>query len=314
MNTYPLVSVVIPTYNRADIVCRAIDSVLNQTYTNTEVIVVDDGSTDHTARTLAKYKGRIQLRAQENAGPSIARNRGISWARGEMVAFLDSDDYWLPTKLSRQLEAMEKAGESVPCCLCNCQVLYKDGATTSTFRMADMVPDLPDALWLNPAEVLFNRFVLFTQAAMIRREALERVGCFDERLRFCEDYDLPLRLSLQGPWVVLQDELVVYQTGSKGSWAETAVREEVRLHEDLLRIRQQMSMLVESSPRHVSLRRVARRELRRAQRQLAFTRLTRAESRTASALGRSLRFIERLRRAALRRGPLYPRMLVQQLG
>jgi glycosyltransferase involved in cell wall biosynthesis len=175
MKTHPLVSVVIPTYNRADVVCRAIDSVLKQTYGNTEIIVVDDGSTDRTHEALCRYGNRIRVKVQENSGPSIARNRGAAVARGDMVAFLDSDDYWLPTKLSRQLEAMEKAGESVPCCLCNCRVLYKDGSTTSTFTIADMVPDMSDGLWLNPAEVLFNRFVLFTQAAMIRRDGAGRM-------------------------------------------------------------------------------------------------------------------------------------------
>src|SRR5687767_13189801 len=107
MESTPLVSVIIPTYNRASVVCRAIDSVLGQTYGNIEVIVVDDGSTDETLERLHSYGDRIRVLTQANAGPSVARNRGIAVATGGIVAFLDSDDYWLPTKVARQVVLLE---------------------------------------------------------------------------------------------------------------------------------------------------------------------------------------------------------------
>src|SRR5262245_25869062 len=114
MKTAPLVSVVIPTYNRADLVGRAIDSVLGQTYSNIEVIVVEDSSTADTQARLSRYGNRIQVLTQKNSGPSVARNHGIAAARGEIIAFLDSDDYWLSTKLARQVDLLEKAGPSIP--------------------------------------------------------------------------------------------------------------------------------------------------------------------------------------------------------
>ena len=98
-----LVSVIIPTYNRAKTVRNAIDSVLQQTYKNIEIIVIDDGSSDNTAQVLESYRNKVQIIQQENAGPSVARNRGIEIANGDIFCFLDSDDLWLPTKIERQV-------------------------------------------------------------------------------------------------------------------------------------------------------------------------------------------------------------------
>lgn len=100
----PLISVVIPTYNRAHYVCEAIDSVLAQTYKNIEIIAVDDGSTDNTKDIIQQYSSRIKYIYQNNAGPSAARNNGIKQSNGDLIAFLDSDDIWLAEKLERQVE------------------------------------------------------------------------------------------------------------------------------------------------------------------------------------------------------------------
>src|SRR4051812_26873537 len=102
MNYTSLVSVIIPTYNRANVVSEAVESVLNQTYSKVELIVVDDGSTDDTLEKLRRFGNTITVITQENAGPSAARNAGIANARGDLIAFLDSDDLWLPTNLERQ--------------------------------------------------------------------------------------------------------------------------------------------------------------------------------------------------------------------
>src|SRR5579875_68243 len=309
MQANTLVSVIIPTYNRAATLGRAIDSILEQTYSHTEVIVVDDGSTDDTPTVLSRYGERIRVVVQKNAGPAIARNRGIALAKGEVIAFLDSDDYWLPTKLERQLTVMGKAG-SVVCCVCNCKVLYKDGSTTSTFQIANSVPGCESGLLLNPAEVLLTRFLLFCQAATIRREVLERIGYFDENLRFGEDYELPMRLALEGPWAIIRNELVVYHASSPGSWAETAVREHLRLHQDLLRMRQQIFLRIQRDPRHARLVTLARRELRRAKRQATCAKLMASTVAGAAALGRLLHVFERLNLAIFRRTSLYPKLVI----
>lgn len=111
----PLVSVIIPTYNRSHVICKAIESVLHQTYENIELIVVDDGSTDDTPSRLAVYDDKICVLLQDNTGPSIARNHGVEASHGEILAFLDSDDLWLPTKIEQQVHILENVESSVPC-------------------------------------------------------------------------------------------------------------------------------------------------------------------------------------------------------
>src|SRR5713226_2266618 len=203
MNTKPLVSAIIPTHNRAHIICEAVESVLGQTYSHIEVIVVDDGSTDDTLARLKQYGDRIRVVSQVNSGPSAARNRGIAASRGELIAFLDSDDIWLPQKIELQVALLQRAGASVPCCLCNCTIIYRDDRRSSSFKVSDTTPNRSAGLWMNPAEVFSTRFILFNQAAAIRRAFLDRVGYFDESLLFAEDYELALRLALQGPWIIM---------------------------------------------------------------------------------------------------------------
>src|SRR5437870_11720 len=108
--TSGFVSVIIPNYNYAHYVSQAIDSVLAQTYPHREVIVINDGSTDNSAEVLRSYGDSIRWIDQENRGQSVARNRGIEESRGDLVAFLDGDDAWLPTKLQRQIECLRDDG------------------------------------------------------------------------------------------------------------------------------------------------------------------------------------------------------------
>ncbi len=206
----PLVSVVIPTFNRAGVVPRAIDSVLGQTYRPVEVVVVDDGSTDDTPQVLQGYGDAIVPVVQANAGPSAARNRGVRESRGDLVAFLDSDDLWLATKLQRQVDLLQHAGADVPCCLCDTRMRMAEGREQTSFQIARLTLGEPQGLWVNPALVLATRFVLFCQAALIRRRFLLDCGGFDERLWLMEDHDLALRLALRGPWAVIRDPLVVW--------------------------------------------------------------------------------------------------------
>ncbi len=184
LNSSPLVSVVIPTYNRLKVLLRAVDTALNQTYRNLEVIIVDDGSTDDTRAALAPYGDRIRYIYQKNQGASAARNYGISEAHGKYIAFLDSDDEWLPTKLEKQIELLETHPEfSFVACLATDEKRtytgYDDHATQ------------------------FMRFILqpFTQNMtryVVRRECFQQHGLFDTSIHGPEDWELWLRLLKNG--------------------------------------------------------------------------------------------------------------------
>lgn len=212
-----LVSAIIPTHNRAATLARAIDSALAQSHAPLEVIVVDDGSTDGTRDLLATYSGRIHALHQANAGPSAARNRGAAAARGGILAFLDSDDLWLPDKLARQVALMERAGPAVDCCVCDAAIASSPTPTARTaFRSAALAPPFAEGIWHNPAEVLATRFLLFNQVAAIRRGAFEDCGGFNEALRLLEDYELALRLAHRGPWGVIRDPLTLKHNDTDG--------------------------------------------------------------------------------------------------
>ncbi len=187
-----LVSVVIPTHNRENTIKRAVDSVLCQTYANLEVIIVDDGSTDNTAKVIAEYDdNRIKLICQkEQGGANKARNIGIAHSRGEYIAFQDSDDEWLPNKLKVQIQLMEQ--ESFAACY-------------SAYNLCegDLVRIIPgdyqnrDKYQRGLREILSEHNVVGTQTLVIRREVLQMLGneYFDDRLPRMQDYDFVVRLT-----------------------------------------------------------------------------------------------------------------------
>jgi glycosyltransferase involved in cell wall biosynthesis len=184
-----LVSVVIPTFNCADFLVEAIRSVLDQTYEDYEIIVVDDGSTDHTEEALRPFGNRLRYIRQEPGGPSVARNRGILEARGELIAFLDADDLWRPTKLARQVEYLNHHPEVV--------LVYTDftrgprPGSNNDSRLTAYKPRDP----ADPFHALLEENFLATPTVMVRREALARSGLFDPTLKGSEDFDLWLRLA-----------------------------------------------------------------------------------------------------------------------
>jgi glycosyltransferase involved in cell wall biosynthesis len=312
MKKQPLVSAIIPTYNRAAFIADAIESVRRQTYGNLEIIVVDDGSTDDTQRRLRAYGDRIRIIHQKNAGPSAARNRGIEAARGEIVAFLDSDDEWEPTKLERQIDIFRKTAGSIVCCLCNGTIVSPSGGRVSAFDYAGLAPRFAEGVWENPAEVLLTRFVMFTQMVAIRRDAVLAAGGFDEGLRYMEDYDLALRLSLRGEWGYLTEPLVMYRQGAPDSLASEGHADEERLLACALQARRQARTIVQNSPRHRHLVRLSRsgvRGLEREQRALDWRRTSGLRSCAGSVALR----LERYRRALYRRSPWYPSMAVSPI-
>jgi len=190
----PRVSVVVPTYNRAGLLRRAIESVLVQTFTDYELIVVDDGSTDDTEEILRGFSDRRMrvVRSDVNQGAPQARNMGIEAARGEWVAFLDSDDEWLPQRLEVQMDllARQSPGQAaVGYCLCQVHecLTGKVSQPQETLAEGDVFEHL-----------LGGRRPKTTSAFIVRRSALLDIGGFDEDLSSGQDIDLLLRLSQRG--------------------------------------------------------------------------------------------------------------------
>jgi glycosyltransferase involved in cell wall biosynthesis len=188
MSARPLVSVVIPAYNRARYLPRALDCVLGQTCPPAEIIVVDDGSTDDTAAVLAAYGDRVRCVRQANGGPSKARNTGIRHARHDLIAFLDADDWWTPDKLELQVPLLADD----PCVgLVHADWDYYDEATGKYLPAFDDGHKLVGRCYPR----LFEGNAINLCTVVIRKACLDRVGLFDERLVRMEDYDLWLRVA-----------------------------------------------------------------------------------------------------------------------
>ncbi|WP_277541512.1 glycosyltransferase family 2 protein [Haloarcula laminariae] len=200
----PRVSVVIPTYERADVVGRAIDSALAQTVDDIEVVVVDDGSSDDTETVVESYDDeRVRYRAHgTNRGVSAARNTGVAAARGEYVAFLDSDDEWLPRKLERQLATLAGRGEEWVGAYCE---VATAGLSTAG-RVASFVSETlfrsqaPREGGRELAEALLSMQVFMGPGStlLVERAVLTEAGGFDEGLSIYEDWDLVLRVLAVG--------------------------------------------------------------------------------------------------------------------
>jgi len=181
-------SIVIPTYNRVDVLSRALESVFAQTYiigrSDIEVIVIDDGSLDGTDKLFENNHLAVRYYFQENKGVSSARNLGLTKARGEWIALLDSDDEWLPDKLSRQLDTLDKSGLKV----CHTEEIWiRNGVRVNQMNKhqktgGDIFQKCLPMCAMSPSSII------------IHRDIFEHVGCFDESLPACEDYDLWLRI------------------------------------------------------------------------------------------------------------------------
>jgi hypothetical protein len=188
-----LVSVVIPAYNAASYIVATLNSVFAQTYTNYEIIVVNDGSPDSEAleAALQPHLSKIRYIKQENGGPSSARNTAIRAARGKYIAFLDSDDLWFPHHLARQVERLENDP--------SIGLVYANGVQLEEDRPIGVSFDTtPQSLPVNFDSLLLERATVGTSSTVVLRQALVQAGLFDEQLRRCEDYDLWLRLAHAG--------------------------------------------------------------------------------------------------------------------
>lgn len=198
------VSVVIPTYNRAYLIPRAIQSVLNQTCEDFEIIVVDDGSTDNTNEVVESINDeRIRyIRHERNKGAAAARNTGIMAAKGKYIAFLDTDDEWLPEKLEKQMAAFRNASSQIG-------VVY-----TSLVRIEG------DRTYIPPPRArkkegniycnLLGECFVLTSTTVVNRECFTKVGMFDERFSVAEDWDLFIRIAKYYHFKYVDEPLVIY--------------------------------------------------------------------------------------------------------
>jgi glycosyltransferase involved in cell wall biosynthesis len=196
----PKVSVIIPTYNRAAMVREAIESVLAQSYADRELIVVDDGSTDGTEAGIASLIPQLTYIYQEHRGVSAARNRGASLARGEYLAFLDSDDLWLRDKLGRQMQFMESHPEALICY--TDEIWIRRGVRVNPMKKHK-----------KHSGMIFSHClplcIISPSSALFARGLLEETGMFDETLAVCEDYDLWLRIAARYPVYLVDAPLIV---------------------------------------------------------------------------------------------------------
>ena len=211
---------IIPAYNRGWIIQEAIDSVLDQDFSDYELIVVDDGSGDNTLEILGAYGKAIAVLHQSNKGVSAARNRGIAEASGRFIAFLDSDDLWLPGKLATQVKFFEENADAL---INQTQEIW-----------------IRNGLRVNPKKrhhkfsgMIFERSLALClvspSAVMLKKNLFDTVGVFDEHLPACEDYDLWLRISCRYPVHLIDSPLIIKRGGHDDQLSKAAGLDKYRI-------------------------------------------------------------------------------------
>lgn len=200
------VTVIIPTFNRAHKIPRAIASVLYQTFADYEILVVDDGSEDGTHEVLTRFRSHVEwITHSKNLGVSAARNTGIRESHSPLIAFLDSDDYWLPDKLAAQVSFFSEHPEAVAC-------------QTEELWVRRGVRVNPMKKHFKPSGEIFEPSLklclVSPSAVVVKRSLLEEVGVFDEDFPVCEDYDLWLRVSWKYPVELIPEPLVIKEGGA----------------------------------------------------------------------------------------------------
>lgn len=216
----PLVSVIIPTRNRRKLVFRAVESVLRQDFRDVEILVIDDGSTDGTAAAL-EAAGHCQVIRMNQAGPAVARNAGIATARGQYLAFLDSDDHWEPHHLSCLLKAMDSP--RVGLAYSPTRTVTLDGQPLGGRR------DRRKCYSGRVAEYLFRHVFIHTSNVLCRTDLVRQVGAFDKSMPVCEDYHLWLRMALLCEFVSV-DQLTAFRC-----WHGQALSRQDRVRNSVVR-------------------------------------------------------------------------------
>ena len=225
-----LVSVLVASYNHGRFLRSAIDSCLQQTHPDTEVVVVDDGSTDESLRVLDRYGPRLKVVRQENRGVSAARNRGVKESRGELVSFLDSDDAWLPDKIARQVTLFDRP--SVGMVYCQLRLVDEKGGSLGT-----MPPGLSGRVLEELALLRGPGVPAAGSSAMVRRAVLDEVGGFDESLSTSADWDLWRRIACRHEIELVPEPLVLYRQHDRAMHRNVEVfeRDMLRAFESMFR-------------------------------------------------------------------------------
>ncbi len=210
----PKVSIIIPSFNCERYIAETINSVLQQSFKNIELIVVDDGSTDRTREIVSSFGSPVQLITQANTGRCTARNRGIREARGEFICLLDHDDYWFPNKLARQLSEFQKHPEAGA--VYSSFIFWHEDADKrfpkpDSFDLTAFPDDIdPDYSGWIYHQSLIDIYVL-TSTAMFRAEVFQRCGVYDESLPYSEDWELLLRIAREYPFMQLRRPTTLYR-------------------------------------------------------------------------------------------------------
>jgi glycosyltransferase involved in cell wall biosynthesis len=230
-----LVSIIIPTYNYAAYIGKAVDSALKQTYTNIEIIVVDDGSTDNTKEVLQKYGDKLVYIRQDNQGAAAARNRGLAAARGDYICFLDADDVYYPDNIVKKVSFLEE-NQSFDWCYSNW--VWVDDAGKEIMRGDE--PEVSLAHIQGQGDVLalaLQGYRLGTNVFMFRKTLTDKLQGFDVRLKVLEDYDYYLRAAALGKLGYINQVLcAIYQhEDSLGTGCDKAVayRNRWRMHKKM---------------------------------------------------------------------------------
>lgn len=225
-----MVSVIIPTYNRVNLVVQAVDSVLAQTCKEFELIVVDDGSTDNTREVIAGYGDRVRYVYQDNAGVYAARNHGIGLSTGSFIAFLDSDDVWEKDKLACQLDLLIKYPEYAAV----------HTASSTIDKNGRIIESVVNPQRQSHDGKVFDEFfehnmsVILLSTVMMRRECFDKIGLFDEHSPVATDHFFFLRLAFYYQIAFIDEPLVRYRL-TDGSLSRRNVLENVTWREELLR-------------------------------------------------------------------------------
>ena len=228
----PKVSVIIPTYNCAHYLEQAIESAMNQTYRDLEIIVLDDGSTDNTSEVVRKYGTNIRYIRQANAGLPAARNRAIESSSGEFLAFLDSDDWWELSKLAKQVPLLEDDPQ-VGLVYTDLRVVHDDG---------EIIPSFLASRPLATSGYVFDRLLqsgfILPSTVLMRRVCLDQVGMFDESMRSHEDIELWLRICQKWKVALINEPLTHRRQGDANMTSNDNLKTEysVKLFEKALRL------------------------------------------------------------------------------
>lgn len=200
----PKVSVVIPTYNAVAYLIKTLESVFNQTFTDFEVIVIDDGSSDRTVESVCNLTNpNLKIVTQTNQGVAVARNKGIELACGEYIAFLDSDDLWHPTKLEKQVQCLD-ANPDVGLVNTWIENIDEQGNALSIVQ----APEVEGKVW---SQIVEENIILCGSVPLIRRSCFEKVGVFDPHLFSAEDWDMWIRLAANYSFALIREPLVLYR-------------------------------------------------------------------------------------------------------